>query len=174
VRINPSDTGNIRIQSLWHLDDNLRLTFDAVLAVHAGERRRFHGHRRTPRQLPDMRALGNSTPVAGTSTATATRSTSLRFYTPNTTNTKRWGANASLIWDINERPARALRLHLGSARASPDAQWGYIDDDGVRERVRGREGERVYAADGDIIRGRDRFSIAELTQFAPSGAASSR
>ena len=30
----------------------------------------------------------------------------------------------------------------------------------------GREGERVYAADGDIIRGRDRFSIAELNQYA--------
>jgi iron complex outermembrane receptor protein len=30
----------------------------------------------------------------------------------------------------------------------------------------GRSGERVLAADGDIIRGRDRFSIAELSQFA--------
>ena len=30
----------------------------------------------------------------------------------------------------------------------------------------GRQGERVYAADGDIIRGRDRFSIAELKQYA--------
>ncbi len=30
----------------------------------------------------------------------------------------------------------------------------------------GREGERIYAADGDIIRGRDRFSIAELNQYA--------
>ena len=28
VRINPSNTGNVRIQSLWHLGDKLRLTFD--------------------------------------------------------------------------------------------------------------------------------------------------
>ena len=44
---------------------------------------------------------------------------------------------------------------------------GPIDDDGSPENVfAGRQGERVYAADGDIIRGRDRFSIAELSQFA--------
>ena len=30
----------------------------------------------------------------------------------------------------------------------------------------GREGDRVYAADGDIIRGRDRYSVAELNQYA--------
>ena len=30
----------------------------------------------------------------------------------------------------------------------------------------GREGDRIYAADGDIIRGRDRYSVAELNQFA--------
>ena len=30
----------------------------------------------------------------------------------------------------------------------------------------GREGQRVYAADGDVIRGRDRFSVAELNQYA--------
>ena len=28
VRINPSNTGNVRMQSLWHLGENLRLTFD--------------------------------------------------------------------------------------------------------------------------------------------------
>jgi len=28
LRINPSDTGNIRMQSLWHLGDKVRLTFD--------------------------------------------------------------------------------------------------------------------------------------------------
>jgi iron complex outermembrane receptor protein len=30
----------------------------------------------------------------------------------------------------------------------------------------GREGDRTYAADGDIIRGRDRYSVAELNQYA--------
>jgi iron complex outermembrane receptor protein len=39
--------------------------------------------------------------------------------------------------------------------------------DGEPENVfAGREGDRTYAADGDIIRGRDRFSIAELNQYA--------
>jgi iron complex outermembrane receptor protein len=34
------------------------------------------------------------------------------------------------------------------------------------KRVRGPEGDRVYSVDGDIIRGRDRYSIAELSQYA--------
>ena len=40
-------------------------------------------------------------------------------------------------------------------------------DDGEPEDVfAGREGDRVFAADGDIIRGRDRYSVAELNQYA--------
>jgi iron complex outermembrane receptor protein len=42
-----------------------------------------------------------------------------------------------------------------------------LDENGNPENVfAGRQGDRVLAADGEIIRGRDRFSIAELRQFA--------
>src|SRR4029434_9489359 len=47
------------------------------------------------------------------------------------------------------------------------AQWGDIIGDGpVENEFAGREGERIYAADGDIIRSRDRYSVAELNQVA--------
>jgi iron complex outermembrane receptor protein len=41
VRINPSDTGNVRIQSLWNLSDNLRLTFDPSYQYVLAKRRRY-------------------------------------------------------------------------------------------------------------------------------------
>ena len=56
----------------------------------------------------------------------------------------------------------------GSAGAVSGAAGGaFCDAPSVTANVfAGREGQRIYAADGDIIRGRDRFSIAELSQFA--------
>ena len=91
----------------------------------------------------------------------------VRFYAPNTTNTKRWGVTTSLIWDINDDNRAPLRLHLGSRAASPDRAVGPLEPSGDPEDVfAGRQGDRVFAADGEVIRGRDRFSIAELNQFA--------
>jgi iron complex outermembrane receptor protein len=91
----------------------------------------------------------------------------VRFYTPNNTNTKRWGATASVIWDINDDNRLRFAYTWDRARHRQTAQWGLIEDDGPVEDVfGGRKGQRIYAADGDILRGRDRFSIAELDQYA--------
>src|SRR6185503_4797585 len=91
----------------------------------------------------------------------------VRFYSPNTTNTKRWGATTSLIWDLNEANRVRLAYTWDRARHRQTGMWGTMTDEGNPTNVfAGRNGERVLAADGDIIRGRDRFSIAELNQFA--------
>ena len=91
----------------------------------------------------------------------------VRFYTPNNTNTRRWGATTSLIYNINDDQRVRFAFSWDRARHRQTAQWGYILGDGPVEDVfAGRQGQRVYAADGDIIRGRDRFSIAELNQYA--------
>src|SRR5688572_5427308 len=53
------------------------------------------------------------------------------------------------------------------ARHRQTGQWGPMNATGTPENVfAGRQGDRVLAADGEIIRGRDRFSIAELMQYA--------
>jgi iron complex outermembrane receptor protein len=167
VRINPSDTGNVRMQSLWHLGDNFRLTFDPSWQYTLANGGGTTVINESPGTSADVRPIGNSNVAGWDLNRDNDILDNVRFYTPNNTNTKRWGATASLIWDIND--ANRMRLAYTYDRAShrQTAQWGEILGEGPVENVfAGREGERVYAADGDIIRGRDRFSIALLNQLA--------
>jgi iron complex outermembrane receptor protein len=165
VRINPSDTGNIRMQSLWHLGEHVRLTFDPSWQYTLAN----GGGTTTINETVtnDPRPIGSANVTAFDLNGDGDTLDTVRFYTPNNTNTKRWGATTSLIWDINDDQRVRFAYTWDRARHRQTAQWGYILDDGPVENVfAGRQGERVYAADGDILRSRDRFSIAELNQYA--------
>jgi iron complex outermembrane receptor protein len=165
VRINPSDTGNIRMQSLWHLGDKVRLTFDPswqYTLANGGGTTTINETVTT-----DVRAIGAADVPGFDLNGDGDILDTVRFYTPNNTNTRRWGATTSLIWDINDDNRVRFAYTWDRARHRQTAQWGYIDGEGpVANVFGGRKGERVYAADGDILRGRDRFSIAELNQYA--------
>ncbi len=168
VRINPSDTGNVRMQSLWHLGDKVRLTFDPswqyTMANGGGTTALTE---RPVANSADIRVLGNTSALGVDLNGDGDTFDTVRFYTPNTTNTKRWGATASLIWDLNDDHLLRFAYTYDRARHRQTGQWGPMSATGVPEDVfAGRQGERVLAADGDIIRGRDRFSIAELSQYA--------
>jgi iron complex outermembrane recepter protein len=168
VRINPSDTGNIRMQSLWHLGDKLRLTFDPSWQYTLANGGGSTALAETPSSTSaDIRVRGSSSAPGVDLNGDGDLLDTVRFYTPNTTNTKRWGATTSLIFDINDDQRLRFAYTYDRARHRQTAQWGPMSETGVPEDVfAGRQGERVYAADGDIIRGRDRFSIAELSQYA--------
>jgi iron complex outermembrane receptor protein len=170
VRINPSNTGNIRIQSLWNLSDNLKLTFDPsyqyVLANGGGTSTINELVITGTTIAADIRPLGNANVNGFDLNGDGDALDIVRFYTPNTTNTNRIGATASLIWDINEDNRARIAYTYDNAEHRQTGQWGYILPNGVENVFAGREGDRVLAADGDIIRGRDRFSVAELNQFA--------
>ena len=168
VRINPSDTGNIRVQSLWNLTDSLKLTFDPSWQYTMANGGGSTVLAETPAATAvDKRSLGARTDILGFDlNGDGDALDQVRFYSPNTTNTRRWGATASLIWDINEDNRVRFAYTWDRARHRQTAQWGYIEGNGVEDVFAGRTGERVLAADGEIIRGRDRFSIAELKQYA--------
>ncbi|MEO8016793.1 MAG: TonB-dependent receptor [Pseudomonadota bacterium] len=168
VRINPSDTGNIRMQSLWHLGDKLRVTFDPsyqyVLANGGGSTTipEF-----TTATTLDKRVLGARTDITAFDlNGDGDTLDTIRFYSPNTTNTNRFGATTSLIWDISDNHRMRVAYTYDRARHRQTGQWGPIGENAVQNVFGGREGEPVLAADGEIIRGRDRFSIAELSQYA--------
>jgi iron complex outermembrane recepter protein len=169
VRINPSNTGNVRIQSLWHLGEKFILTFDPsyqyTLANGGGST--FITETANPTSS-DVRVRGNSSALGVDLNGDGDLLDTVRFYTPNTTNTNRYGATSSLIWDITDDQRMRLAVTYDKAEHRQTAQWGPMDfATGEPEDVfAGREGDRTYAADGDIIRGRDRFSIAELLQYA--------
>ncbi len=172
VRINPSDTGNIRMQSLWHLGEKLLLTFDPswqyTLANGGGTTVISETPGAFGASTADIRQIGTTNLAGWDLNGDGDALDSVRFYTPNNTNTKRWGATTSLIWDLNDDQRLRVAYTWDRARHRQTGQWGYIDGStgGVENEFGGRKGRRVYAADGDILRGRDRFSIAELKQFA--------
>jgi iron complex outermembrane receptor protein len=168
VRINPSDTGNIRMQSLWHLGDKVRLTFDPSWQYTLANGGGSVPLAETPAATSaDIRVRGNSSLPGVDLNGDGDLRDTVRLYSPNTTNTKRWGATTSLIWDINDDHRLRFAYTWDRARHRQTGMYGPLTDHGNPENVfAGRQGERIHAADGDIIRGRDRFSIAELEQYA--------
>jgi iron complex outermembrane recepter protein len=179
LRINPSDTGNLRFQSLFNLGEQFRLTVDAayqyVLANGGGTQLAFETPRVAAaggRAAYDARVFG-----AGANPALTTQGFDLngdgdlldnvRFYAPNNTNTNRFSTTASLIWDINESHRVRAALTHERARHRQTAEWGRVDIGGNPLNVfAGNEGDPVLTRDGALLRGRDRYSIAELNQVA--------
>lgn len=167
TRINPSDTGNIRLQGSFGLSENLRLTIDPsfqyVLANGGG----FS----TIAERDDRLDLaGGNAGGAGIDLNNDTDTLdTVMLYSPSTTNTRRWGLTSSLIWDINDqhRIRGAYTIDYGMHRQTGD--MGYYDLFGNPEDVFGGKdgyGRRVIGADGSNLRTRDRSSRAILNQFA--------
>lgn len=164
LRINPSNTGNIRGQFSYGLGENLRLTVDPsfqyVLANGGGFTVISEGD--------DRLDLGGPVGVDLNGDGDALDSVSL--YTPNTTNTRRWGVTSSLIWDINDQHRVRVAYTGDWANHRQTGDFGYLDINGNPEDVFGGKdgyGRRVNGVAGaGNLRGRDRESQAILNQFA--------
>ena len=164
LRINPSDTGNIRGSSRFTLTDTIILTIDPsyqyVLANGGG-----------------TTLLAENSALARGSLGTASPGVdyngdgdfadTVRFYTPNNTNTNRYGLTASLIWDITPEHRFRVAYTYDRGRHRQTGEWGFLDRFGRPENpFGGRNGRDVLAADGFQLQQRDRFSIALLNQIA--------
>ncbi len=162
VRVNPSNTGNVHLNSRYTLTDKLRLTVDAgwfyVLANGGGS----------------TAIAENNAIVRGASTATGKDLNgdgdvldTIRFYTPNTTNTRRLIVLSSLIYDINDDHRVRLAYTFDRGRHRQTGQWGYLDARGFPESVfGGLKARPVQSVDGADLRQRDRLSIALLNQIS--------
>jgi iron complex outermembrane recepter protein len=167
VRINPSDTGNIRGQMSFGLTDNVRLTIDPsfqyVLANGGG----FStvSERDDRLDLAGGNAGGPGIDLNGDSDVLDT----IALYSPNTTNTRRYGLTSSVIWDMtdNHRVRFAYTVDYGRHRQTGD--FGFLSSSGEPEDVyggKGGNGRPVLGVGGASLRGRDRDSRALLNQFA--------
>jgi iron complex outermembrane receptor protein len=163
LRNNPSNTGNIRGQSRFTLTDNLVLTIDPsfqyVLANGGG-----FG---TFSERDDRLDLGGAVGVDLNGDGDTLDTWAL--YTPNTTNTRRYGVTSSVVWDIddNNRIRAAYTYDYGRHRQTGD--YGFISMNGSPQDVFGGKdgyGRPVEAIDGTNLRGRDRYSVAILSQLA--------
>jgi iron complex outermembrane receptor protein len=171
LRVNPSDTGNIRINSLWHLSENVRLAIDPsfqyVLANGGGTQTLTETPSATGNGSEDRRVVGVSGRSAWDLNGDGDTLDTVRFYTPNNTNTKRYGVNASLIWDLSDTQRVRLAYTLDYGKHRQTGAFGYLDAFGNPQNVfGGRQGNKVPTADGSYLRSRDRYSIAELNQVA--------
>ena len=163
VRINPSNTGNIRGQSRFTLMDGLLLTVDPsfqyVLANGGGS---------TVLAENSRRAKGANQSGAGIDfNGDGDTVDSIRFFTPNNTNTRRYGLTSSLIWDINKEHRVRVAYTYDRAHHRQTGEWGFLEDNGDPENVfSGRNGTPVLNASGFQIQQRDRLSIALLNQIS--------
>ena len=181
-QVNPSNTGNIRGTSSFHLLSNLKLTIDPwfqyVLADGGGQLGTIDEY--------DGRVVGTSgTTTTSTCATNAIGGTTVRtgkdlngngtvcdtvaFFTPSVTNTRRYGLNTSLIYDLNENNRLRIAYALDYGRHRQTGEYTYLTPTGDTLDVFGGKdgnGPKVATADGSFLRGRDRFSIAELNLVA--------
>lgn len=180
LRVNPSNTGNIRGNSRFTLRDNLILTVDPSFQytlANGGTQQAV---------LAESEAARNGTGDLSFLLLRGTRATGgvdlngdgdvldrVRVMTPSNTNTHRYGVNSSLIWDLNDNHRLRAAYALDWGRHRQTGQYGRVDfSDPSQPRFvdvfggRNEEDNRVINLDGYNLQSRDRRSIAELQQFS--------
>ncbi len=177
LRINPSNTGNIREQAKFTLTDTLTLTVDSafqyVLANGGGST-----------TVSEVAAVGANTVVTGSTGGVACagggsgfdingdgdcRDTFVRYYSPSTTNTRRYTVASSLIWEPNDNNTFRIAFTYDRGRHRQTGQYGLIGANGDPLDVFGGKdgyGQKVFNADGYALRSRDRLSFAILSQLS--------
>ena len=180
ARVNPSDTGNIRFQSLFNLSDALTLTADASFQyVEATGGSTFFTFKENSGQQ-----IGGSV-IAGPATTTTPlgcipgRGCDLNgdgdvldtvgLYQPSLTQTHRYGANVSLIYKLNEQNTlqAAYTLDWGDHRQTGAA--AFVDPTNGPYCAFGPVCDQSHAvldATGVPLRFRDRLSYAIMNQAA--------
>ncbi len=165
VRINPSDTGNVRINSRFTLADNLILTVDPSYQYTLA-----NGGGITTLAENSARARGSLTTGGVDFNGDGDILDTVQFFTPNNTNTHRYGLTASLIWTPAPEHRFRVAYTYDRGRHRQTGEWGFLDRLGNPENVFGGRidsGARpVLTADGYQIQQRDRLSIALLNQIA--------
>ena len=180
IRINPSDTGNIRINSSFDLTDNLKLTVDPsfqYVMANGG------GYTGTVSER-DNRLDQNNANNAGACLAGANLNGGVdlngdgdscdtaALYTPSNTNTRRYGVLASLIWEFDDNNQFRLSYTNDYGRHRQTGEAIDLGSNSLPRKVFGgkegwgEESLRVTGLDGSYYRTRDRFSLAILNQVS--------
>ena len=171
LKLNPSNTGNIRGQSRFTLLPNLHFTFDPsfqyVLANGGGY---------STISETDPRLVANA-PTTCTYKGkpgddinkNGECGDSIRFYAPSNTNTHRYTINSSLIWDITPDNLLRFAYALDYGHHRQTGEYTFLDADGNPDNVFGGKdgyGPKVVGLNGNILESRNRFSVAQLNQYS--------
>jgi len=167
--INPSNNGNIRAQSLFHLGQNFILTVDPsfqyVLANGGGRGLFNESGNGTGSGIIRGSALTGGQDLNGDGDILDT----VLLYSPNTTNTRRYGVTSSLIWKFSDSQSFRAAYTYDEAHHRQTGEYTTFSQDTTPNSVFGGKdgyGTPIKLADGSILRKRDRVSVATLNQFS--------
>jgi iron complex outermembrane receptor protein len=187
LRVNPSNTGNLRGQSKFTLGNGLTLTVDPSFqytlanggtqnttlaescnaAIYAGAASSVAACPAATRQLIGTAALA----TAGVDlNKDGDLNDTVRLMNPSNTNTRRYGLLTSLIWKLNDNNLFRVGYTLDYGRHRQTGEYSFINSDNTYQAWFGGKdghGDKVNTADGaGFMRARDRFSIATLNQIS--------
>jgi iron complex outermembrane receptor protein len=167
--INPSNTGNIRGQSLFHIGENFILTADPYFQytlANGGGRGLFN---ESGTGTGSGLIRGNRTTGGQDLNGDGDILDSVLLYAPNTTNTRRYGITSSLIWKFAEGQSLRAAYTYDEAHHRQTGEYTSFATDGKPNDVFGGKdgyGTPIKLSDGSILRKRDRVSVATLNQIS--------
>ena len=169
LRVNPSNTGNIRGNSRFTLMDGLVLTVDPSFQYTLAN----GGTQQTVLSETDRLLRGSQTTGGVDLNGDGDILDRVRVMTPSNTNTHRYGLNTSLIWDLNDDHRLRAAYAWDWGRHRQYGQYGFVNfSNPSNPRFvdwfggRNDEANRVVNRDGYNLQSRDRKSIASLNQFS--------
>jgi iron complex outermembrane recepter protein len=167
---NPVDFADVRIQSKWALPHNFTFTFDPSFFYTLA-----NGGGTTSLSEKDARLIGNQAakacPQGGSGVdlnGDGDCLDTVLVYSPSNTQTDRFGILSSLLWDPDAHNHFQFSYTLDYGNHRQTGAYGLINQQtGFPQTFfGGYDGTQVLSQDGTPLRSRDRFSIAELNQFA--------
>ncbi len=171
-RFNPSNTGNLRIQSKFTLADGLVLTVDPnyqyVRANGGGTVVAREGFRNLGTTLAPKNVTGyiGGAPYFGRDlNGDGDILDTIRLLAPSETNTRRYGVIASLRYDIDSNNTIRVAYSLDHAKHRQTGEVGTLNTNGSPTDV---FPERIALSDGtgNLLEKRDRLSYAILNQVS--------
>ena len=162
-KINPSNTGTLRGQSRFTILPNLHFTFDPSFNYTLA-----NGGGTFNLDETDLRVTAPNGAAKDLNGDGDTKD-SVQFYAPSNTNTRRYGFNSSLIYDLNDNNRFRVAYSYDEGHTRQTGEFSYLDGGGFpTDPFSAKDG---YGANGLMVNGhvgqkRDRNSIATLQQWA--------
>ncbi|NGM50213.1 TonB-dependent receptor [Caulobacter sp. 602-2] len=163
LRLNPSNTGTVRGQSRFTLLPNLKLTVDPSFNYTMANGGGSTSLSETSIQLKNSAGVGVDLNGDGDTGDT------VLVYSPSNTNSRRWGLNTSLIWDVADHHRVRFAYAWDEAHTRQTGEYSVLNSNGDPTDVfSGKDGYgvAVKTAAGDIAQKRNRSSVATFNQFS--------